>query len=58
MHREKRRKDWTVPAVQKDWIAAINGLGSPGVEEILCRGAQEAIDHVNKVLKPGPVAHF
>lgn len=54
----KRRQGGTVSTVQKDWIAAINGLSSVNVEAVVCRGAQEAIDHVNKILKPGPVSLF
>ncbi len=54
----KRRQGGTVSAVQKEWIAAINGLSSAGVEAVVCKGAQEAIDHVNKWLKPGPSSIF
>lgn len=54
----KRRQGGTVSAVQKDWIAAINALGTAHVEAVVCKGAQEAIDHVNKILKPGPVSPF
>jgi hypothetical protein len=54
----KRRQGGTVSAVQKDWIAAINGLSSIGIEAVVTKGAQEAIDHVNKILKPGPTSPF
>lgn len=54
----KRRQGGTVSAVQKDWIAALNGLSSASVEAVVCKGAQEAIDHVNKILKPGPTSPF
>lgn len=54
----KRRQGGTVSAVQKDWIAAINALSTANVEAVVCSGAQEAIDHVNKYLKPEPVSPF
>lgn len=54
----KRRKGGTVSAVQKDWIAAINSLSSASVEAVVCKGSGEAIDHVNKILKPRPSSPF
>jgi hypothetical protein len=54
----KRRQGGTVSAVQKDWIAAINGLDTANVEAVVCKGSQAAIDHVNKYLKPGPTSPF
>lgn len=54
----KRRQGGTVSAVQKDWIAALNGLGTPNIEARVCKGAQEAMDFVNEHLKPGPTSPF
>jgi hypothetical protein len=54
----KRRQGGTVSAVQKDWIAALNGLSSDNVSAVVCKGAQEAIEHVNNLLKPGPTSPF
>jgi hypothetical protein len=54
----KRRQGGTVSAVQKDWIAALNGLGTPNIEARVCKGAQEAMDFVNEHLKPGPTSIF
>ena len=54
----KRRQGGTVSAVQKEWIAALNGLDSANVEAVVAKGANEAIDYVNTVMKPGPVSIF
>jgi len=54
----KRRQGGTVSAVQKEWIAALNGLGTPAVEARVCKGCQEAMDFVNEYLKPGPSSIF
>jgi hypothetical protein len=54
----KRRQGGTVSAVQKEWMAAINGLSSDNLEAVVCKGAQEAIEAVNKHLNPTPVSPF
>lgn len=54
----KRRQGGTVSAVQKEWIAALNGLDSANLEAVVTKGATEAIDYVNTVMKPGPVSIF
>lgn len=54
----KRRQGGTVSSVQKEWIAALNGLNSANVEAVVTKGANEAIDYVNTVMKPGPVSIF
>ena len=54
----KRRQGGTVSAVQKEWIAALNGLESANVSATVCKGAQEAIDHVNTILKASPISPF
>lgn len=55
----KRVSLGTVSQVQKDWIAAINGVDSPSVEARVCKGAHEAIEFVQGYLKVGrPVSPF
>jgi hypothetical protein len=54
----KRRQGGTVSAVQKDWIEAINGLSSISLEAVVCKGAQDAIEHVNRILRPRPISPF
>ncbi|WP_156666097.1 VRR-NUC domain-containing protein [Rhodococcus sp. HS-D2] len=54
----KRRQGGVVSADQKAWIAAINGLETPHVQSVVCKGAQEAIDYVNGYLVPTRVSPF
>jgi hypothetical protein len=48
----KRVKGGVVSQAQKDWIAALNSC--PGVEAVVCKGAQEAIDFLESltIIKP------
>lgn len=47
----KRRKTYNVSAVQKAWIAAINGLGSPSIESVVAHGEAEATTYIESYLK-------
>ena len=50
----KRRKLGTVSQVQKDWLKALNNLGTDSVKAVVCKGSEEAMDFVLQYLKPRP----
>lgn len=54
----KRQQGGVISQVQKDWHAAINGLEIPGVDAVVARGAQEAIEYINTMLIAEPSSPF
>lgn len=48
----KRRKRGVLSPDQKAWIAELNMLGAAGVEAVVCKGAEEAINLISKYFHP------
>ncbi|GAA1099671.1 VRR-NUC domain-containing protein [Tsukamurella spumae] len=46
----KRLKGGVVSPLQREWIAALNGLGTEQVESVVAHGADEAIEYVSGYL--------
>jgi hypothetical protein len=47
----KRRKGGVVSKAQREWIAALNKLGTSQVDSVVAHGADEAIGYVSGYLK-------
>jgi hypothetical protein len=47
----KRVRGGVVSPDQREWIAALNGLGTEHIESVVAKGADEAIDYVTSYLR-------
>lgn len=54
----KRQKGGVVSKEQKEWIEALRGIGSRRVDAFVFKGADEAIEHLSKLLRVVKISVF
>ncbi|WP_166792646.1 VRR-NUC domain-containing protein [Cryobacterium algoricola] len=54
----KRIKGGVVSPQQREWIAALNALGSVNIDSVVAHGSEEAIEYISSFLKDVSTSPF